>query len=70
MDEKKPMIGTGSLLNSSEGLLSASCLAALTSTLMASSVWQVQAACALGISVLGSVYVYCRSSAKAGEADA
>ena len=64
MEDKKPMISTGSMLNSSEGLLATGSLAALTSALTSASDWRVQLGCAIGIAVLGSVYVYSRAMAK------
>jgi len=64
----KPIISPGSMLNSSEGLLSAGGLAALTASLSSSSDWRVQAASAIGISILASVYVWARSRVKASEA--
>jgi hypothetical protein len=67
MTDNKPMIQTGSLLNTSEGLLSAGVLAALTTSLTTSDDWRVQAASAIGLAVLGSVYVLSRSKVKASE---
>lgn len=70
MTEPKPTLSPGSLLNSSEGLLSTGCLAGLTSALTTSSDYRVQVAAAIGIAVLGSVYVYSRGMVKAGSPDA
>lgn len=58
------------MLNSSEGLLSTAGLAALTTALTTAEDWRVQAAAALGIALLGSVYVYSRAAVKRGEGDA
>lgn len=64
MTDSKPMISTGSLLNSSEGLLSTAALAALTTSLTTSEDWRVQAASALGLAILGAAYVVSRSLVK------
>ncbi len=70
MEDSKSMIGTGSLLNTSEGLLSTGALAALTQTLMTSDDWKVQAAACVSIAVLGATYVVMRSKCKGAESDA
>ena len=70
MEDTKAAVSTGSLLNSSEGILSTGCLASLTSALMSSSDSKVQMAAAIGIAGLGSVYVYSRAMVKAGADDA
>ena len=61
MTESKPMISTGSLLNTSEGLLSTGVLAALTTSLTTSADWRVQAASAIGLAILGAAYVVSRT---------
>ena len=67
-EDKKPIISTGSLLNSSEGLISAAALAALTTSLTTSTDWRVQAASAIGLAILGGAYVVSRSMVKSAEA--
>lgn len=67
MTESKPMISTGSLLNSSEGLLSTAVLAALTTALTTNEDWRVQAASAIGLAILGGAYVVSRSMVKKPE---
>lgn len=69
MTESKPMISTGSLLNTSEGLLSTGVLAALTTSLTTSADWRVQAASAIGLAILGAAYVLSRSTVKKIEAE-
>lgn len=64
MADSKPMIQTGSLLNTSEGLLSTAILAALTTALTTNPDWRVQAASALGLAILGGAYVISRSMVK------
>ena len=64
MKNDKPMISTGSLLNTSEGLLSTGVLAALTTSLTTSPDWRVQAASALGLAILGAAYVLSRGMVK------
>lgn len=70
MENEKPVISPGSMLNSSEGLLSTAGLAALTTSLSTADDWRIQIACAAGISVLASVYVYSRAMTKKGGDDA
>ena len=70
MTETKPIISTGSLLNSSEGLLSTAVLAALTTALTTNPDWRVQAASALGLAILGGCYVVSRSLVKKKEQEA
>jgi hypothetical protein len=70
MPDSKPTLSPGSLLNSSEGLLSTGCLAGLTSVLTTSTDYRVQMSAAIGIAVLGSVYVYTRGMVKVGRPDA
>jgi len=67
MTDSKSMINPGSLLNTSEGLLSTGALAALTSSLTTSSDWRVQCASAVGISILGAAYVISRAKVKSVE---
>lgn len=64
----KPIVNPGSMLNTSEGLISTSALAALVGLMNTSSDWRVQSAAALGAAMIGCVYVYCRTKAKAGGA--
>ena len=60
----KPIIAPGSMLNSSEGLISTGSLAALTTALTTHTDWRVQVASAAGIALLAAVYVWTRSSVK------
>ena len=69
MTESKPMVSTGSLLNTSEGLLSTGVLAALTTSLTTSEDWRVQAASAIGLAILGAAYVVSRTMVKKTEAE-
>ena len=62
----KPTLSPGSMLNSSEGILSTAGLAALTTALTTATDWRVQAAAAVGIAVLASVYVASRAWTKRG----
>jgi len=62
----KPMISTGSMLNSSEGLLSTGAMAAFTQQMTTAEDWRVQAAACIGLAVVASAYVVMRSKAKAG----
>lgn len=64
MTDSQPMVSTGSLLNTSEGLLSTGVLAALTTSLTTSEDWRVQAASAIGLSILGAAYVVSRTMLK------
>ena len=70
MDEKKPMISTGSMLNSSEGLLSTGAMAALTQQMTTAEDWRVQAAASIGLALVACAYVIMRRKAKAGASDA
>ena len=70
MTASNPPLSPGSLLNSSEGLLSTGCLAGLPSALTTATDYRVQMAAAIGIAVLGSVYVYTRGMVKAGNPNA
>ena len=65
MEEKKPMISTGSMLNSSEGLLSTGALAALTQQLTTTSDPIAQVGIALAIAILAVGYGITRGKAKA-----
>jgi len=62
----KGMVDPGSMLNSSEGILSTAGLAALTTSLNTASDFRVQMASAIGIAMLASVYVYSRAMTKKG----
>ena len=66
MSDSKPVLSPGSMLNSSEGLLSTAGLAALTTALNTATDARVQMAAAAGISGLASVYVFSRAMAKKG----
>ena len=66
MSDSKPVVSPGSMLNSSEGLLSTAGLEALTTALNTATDARVQMAAAAGISVLASVYVFSRAMAKKG----
>jgi hypothetical protein len=68
MTNSKPILQTGSMLNTSEGLVTTGALAALTTALTTGTDWRVQAAAALGLAVLASAYVVSRSRVKASEA--
>jgi hypothetical protein len=67
MTNSKPILQTGSMLNTSEGLVTTGALAALTTALTTGTDWRVQAAAALGLAVLASAYVVSRSRVKASE---
>lgn len=69
MTDSKPIVSTGSLLNTSEGLLSTGVLAALTTSLTTSEDWRVQAASAIGLAILGAAYVVSRTLVKKTEAE-
>ena len=69
MTESKPMVSTGSLLNTSDGLLSTGVLTALTTSLTTSEDWRVQAASAIGLAILGAAYVVSRTMVKKTEAE-
>ena len=66
-DESPPMISTGSMLNSSEGLLSTGAMAALVQQMTTNDDWRVQAAACLGLALIASVYCIMRQKAKAVE---
>jgi hypothetical protein len=68
MTDKRSIVDPGSLLNTSEGLLSTAALATLSTALTTSSDWRVQAASALGVAIIGAAYVVSRALVKkAGE---
>lgn len=69
MTDSRPMVSTGSLLNTSEGLLSTGVLAALTTSLTTSEDWRVQAASAIGLAILGAAYVVSRTMVKKTETE-
>lgn len=64
MTTSRPPVAPGSLLNTSEGLLSTAALATLSTAMTASSDWRVQAASAIGIAVIGATYVMSRAIVK------
>jgi hypothetical protein len=61
----KPMVSPGSMLNTSEGLISTGTLAALTTALTSNPDWRVQAAAALGMAVIAAAYIVSRGRVKA-----
>ena len=63
-EPKKPMISTGSMLNSSEGLLSTGAMAALVQQMTTSDDWRVKAAACLGLALVAAVYMIGRTKAK------
>ena len=65
MADKKPMISTGSMLNSSEGLLSTGAMAALVQQMTTADDWRVGAAAAIGVAVVAATYAIVRGKAKA-----
>ncbi len=64
----KPIVSPGSMLNSSEGLLSTGTIAALTTALTTNPDWRVQAAAAIGMAIIAAAYVFTRGRVKAAEA--
>lgn len=64
----KAIVDPGSMLNTSEGLISTGTLAALTTALTTSPDWRVQAAAALGMAIIAAAYVVTRGKVKAAEA--
>lgn len=66
-EEKKPMISPGSMLNSSEGLLSTGAMAALVQQMTTATDWRAQAAAALGLALVAATYCVMRSKAKTAE---
>jgi|TARA_R100000479_G_scaffold18298_1_gene6971 hypothetical protein len=69
MADKKPIISPGSMLNTSEGLLSSAAAAALVQQLYSATDWRVQAACALGLSIVATAYAVMRAKVKAVEVE-
>ena len=65
-EEKKGMVSPGSLLNSSEGLLSGGAMAALVPA-MASEDWRVACAACVGIAIIGATYTVMRQKMKIAE---
>lgn len=63
-EESKPMVSTGSMFNSSEGLLSTGACAALVQQMTSSSDWRVQAASCLGLALVAGVYCVMRQRTK------
>lgn len=66
--EKKPLINPGSMLNSSEGLLSASAMAALTAAIAESQDWKVTVSACVGLSIVAAAYSLSRALVKRGGA--
>jgi hypothetical protein len=66
-EEKKAMISPGSMLNSSEGLLSTGAMAALVQQMTQAQDWRVSASCALGLALIASTYCIMRSKTKQAE---
>jgi hypothetical protein len=64
----KALVDPGSMLNTSEGLISTGTLAALTTALTTSTDWRVQMAAALGMAVIAAAYVLSRGKVKSAEA--
>jgi hypothetical protein len=62
-----PLISTGSMLNSSEGLLSTGACAALVQQMSTNDDWRVQAAACIGLAIVASIYCIMRQKAKAVE---
>jgi hypothetical protein len=65
-EDKRALIHPGSLLNSSEGLLSGGAMAALIPA-MRSDDWRVACAACLGIAIVGATYCIMRQKAKIAE---
>ena len=63
-ETKKPMVSVGSMLNSSEGLLSTGAMAALVQQMTTNDDWRVQAAACLALAIIASVYTIMRQKAK------
>jgi|GEM_PF-3524042 len=64
MNEKRPVVNPGSLLNTSEGLLSTASLATLSALLTSTTDWRVQSAAAIGVAIIGAAYVLSRALVK------
>jgi hypothetical protein len=60
----KPIIDPGSMLNSSEGLLSASAMAALTAVVADSQDWKITVSACIGISIIAGAYSISRAMVK------
>lgn len=65
--EDKPLISPGSMLNTSEGLLTSAALTALVGFINSNDDWRVQIAACLGIAILAGAYAVGRSMVKAAE---
>ena len=65
-EDKKPLVSPGSLLNSSEGLLSGGAMAALVPA-MQSDDWRVACAACLGMAIVGATYCVMRQKLKIAE---
>jgi len=66
-DDKKGMVSPGSLLNTSEGLLSGGAMAALVQQMVTSTDWRVQAAACIGLAIIGATYCVMRQKGKIAE---
>jgi|DEB0MinimDraft_6_1074348.scaffolds.fasta_scaffold256584_2 hypothetical protein len=66
-NQSKPLINPGSMLNTSEGLLSSAALTALVGLATEAEDYRVKIAGVIGIAVLGAAYVVARSVVKAAE---
>jgi hypothetical protein len=64
-ESPRPLVHTGSLLNSSEGILSGSAMAALVQQMTTNDDWRVQAAACIGLAVVAATYAIVRGRAKA-----
>lgn len=69
-ETKKPMISTGSMLNSSEGIIATGALAALTQQLTTTSDPIAQVGLGIAIAILAVGYGLARGRAKSSGADA
>ena len=65
-DKPKPLVSPGSLLNSSEGLLSGGAMAALVPA-MQSEDWRVACAACIAMAIVGATYCVMRQKAKIAE---
>lgn len=68
MSEEKKLVSPGSLLNSSEGLLSGGAMAALVQQATSTDDWRVACAACVGIAIIGATYTVMRQKAKIAEA--
>jgi len=66
MDSDKPMVSTGSMFNTSEGLFATGLLGTIAGVLKASDDWRVQLGCLIAATVIASVYISKRTAAKVG----